>query len=116
MNADEPTPPVIGYAAKSDRDEHDFVHRDPHQRAAEVGSYRHAFASPLGLDDVFGNVREIVTDADHYYACGSGWLNAQLVDLRPEICLDAENRPLAADSSARTVGFRCAGEPTAVPP
>ncbi len=98
-----------------DRHDLDFVHRDPHVRTAPVGSYRHTFASPLGLDDMFGNVREIVSDAGRPFTCGAGWANAQLVDLAPEQCLAPENRPLTATFAAQTVGFRCAGDPTTAP-
>ena len=97
--------------AEPERDPLDFVHVDRHKRMAPVGSYRLAFASPSGLDDIFGNVREIVRDGDLYFACGSSWRSSQLVDLDPGQCLSALNRSLVAASNVETVGFRCAGEP-----
>ncbi len=90
----------------------DFTHLDLHKRTAPVGSYRHAFASPLGLDDIFGNVREIVTEGERFFTCGAGYTNAQLADLQPEACMAAQSRPLDDTSSEPYVGFRCAAEPT----
>lgn len=92
----------------------DFHHRDAHERAAPVGSYRERFASPQGLDDMLGNVREIVRDGELAFACGSGWSHASLRDLKPENCLDPQNQALTAGTSSQALGFRCAGAPLPV--
>lgn len=91
-------------------EEPSFTHHDGHSATAPVGSYREVFASPTGLDDMFGNVREIVLDGGAAYACGSSYLSYQLDDLGPEHCLSSQNPPLAVNQGKPTLGFRCAGE------
>lgn len=98
-----------------DRDKLATVRVDAFQRTAPVGSFRAAFASPQGLDDMFGNVREVVREGTRAFACGSGWVQARPEDLRPELCTDPDNPPLASDFTHQNLGFRCVGAPHVAP-
>ena len=89
-------------------------HRDRHPAVAPVGSYRLAFASPHGLDDIFGNVGEMVRDGALVFACGGGFQHSRLAVLDPGACIAPGNPPLASTASDPATGFRCAGEPNAV--
>jgi len=92
-----------------------FVHHDGHATTSPVGTYSRAFASRHGLDDMFGNLREIVRDGPHFFGCGSSYLSFHRDDLQPENCLSPDQPELPAGQKKPNLGFRCAGTPGAAP-
>jgi len=57
MNADEPTPPVIGYAAKSDRDEHDSIGTQIAKIKADVHREKRDLTAPIYHEDARSGYR-----------------------------------------------------------
>lgn len=89
----------------------EFARADPHPFSAPVGTHARSFGSRLGVDDLFGNARELVAEDGRYYACGSGWSSTTWEHLKPEVCLDLETRQLDAREGWDDIGFRCAADP-----
>ncbi|HEY6776087.1 MAG TPA: hypothetical protein VI122_06215 [Thermoleophilaceae bacterium] len=57
MNVDEPTPPVIGYAAKSDRDEHDSIGTQIAKIKADVHREKRDLTAPIYHEDARSSCR-----------------------------------------------------------
>lgn len=88
-----------------------FHHDDRYVRSAPVGSFSKTFPSRSGLDDMFGNVAEIVQDGPLFASCGSDWKSFSDDFLDPSLCIHPNNKPQDHLAPFEALGFRCALTP-----